>query len=1121
MASVHYQVNGVSAASATLNPSSRVVAKGFSGTLTASLSVKLGSDEVAYNSSSYPKYSYRTYSLSNADELGAPAYVNGQFSFPISNASQGGECVITIWLYRSESSYEVVTATFSVSVNGANGEDGVSALSLKASPQAVSLNATSAAQDFKVYVWFEEGGADGEQAPDYLSPCFRDFSDADGYDYNEGASAYDSNAYIFKEGDIIISGPYVDQSTGKHYYAASVAKGAELDNVPCYIKAWIGGVSRLQAFYVTSVTDGSKGANGNWPSHAFKQVDKAVASLPRPDDTVNYIPKSTNANSANYGWVDAPDNNNDAKRWWMTKATISGDTGKPIEDSDGECWSVPVPVSGEDGAEGPHWDFKYMVAPAGSTPTIPQDLDISEPDDWIDEAPASDIANNNAADVPWYVYSTADNVCAGKCTDEVPSYNSYAECLWMTMAQRDADNNVVGIWQKPIKVSGEDAMDGNDSVSVVANPSTLTINPSDTGIATIGVTCFIGATQISVYESASSVIPYFRIIGTRFSASSGMDFEVSGNTVTCTSDGKTAGTIYIGVRVTRKVNNATTRQVETVNETHTIQIPLHIALQGEQGYRGAQHRHFVWDDCEPGFQFYCGGVDEDGNPEEYYDTVQYAADGKSDTDAARYFLCKVSHQKDATVPPPNSVYSDTNKDGVWNEGVTKQALIASYVILADNADIKLLQGQGVLMMRDGEVTCGMTNGTGDFASFFANPRLAPIRVDSFQYATKATGSPLVNYTWEDAPPSVKNGYDLIWRAIVLMSDGSTTTTSVKVGYSNSSGISRIPTVAITYALVPTGDSVTSEDNDYSWGKNAVAPCDGYSLWARMDCSGTISFLKLGDCVASDNFDNARMVLSHNGRAYWGERYGSRFGIVPQEGLNPPMGYITDSNGEIVVQMDGSYIYSINDIFGTGADPTISDMSLTASDMAEEVSQTFSVASPCSAVVTGTATAAATTEPASSDSTTTTTTYTGDGTTLTKTTTTTTQKAKNVITAKAYLDGTLIGAISACSTHDTTTYPVTETSSFTKKMILAAGVHTIKLVRATNSNGNGTASLTGVGISLTFSRNVNRHFANGDILGIDTDNYYIKYIDEDGKLQVKLRSNGGSVIDVIEKLNSIT
>lgn len=191
----------------------------------------------------------------------------------------------------------------------------------------------------------------------------------------------------------------------------------------------------LTATQVPVVKDGADGLTGDWTSYAYQSAESQPDT---PIDSQHTIPS---------GWQDAPTGTG---RWWMTKAVIDGTTQKPKTD-----WSEPAQCTAEDGVAGQYTDFKYQKTAANTTPTTPQAE--RNPSDWSDTPPSL----------------------------------SAGEVLWMTQANIDHENKLIGEWSTPVRISGEKGeqgspgKDGDDGLMVYPAGN---YNPSTSYSATDGTT---------------------------------------------------------------------------------------------------------------------------------------------------------------------------------------------------------------------------------------------------------------------------------------------------------------------------------------------------------------------------------------------------------------------------------------------------------------------------------------------------------------------------------------------------------------------------------------------------------------------------------------------------------
>lgn len=179
---------------------------------------------------------------------------------------------------------------------------------------------------------------------------------------------------------------------------------------------------------------GEDGATGDWTSYVFKQGDTQPAT---PTDKQHTIPT---------GWQDAP---SATGKWWMSKALINGVTQKP------GTWSEPVQCTAEDGKPGQYTDFKYKSHIKGSSPAI-LDRTVRNPDGWSDTPPTLFVGYD----------------------------------LWMIQAEIDHDNNVIGQWSLPVRISGEkgdkgdpgedgqDGQDGQDGANGIDGRDGLMVYPA-------------------------------------------------------------------------------------------------------------------------------------------------------------------------------------------------------------------------------------------------------------------------------------------------------------------------------------------------------------------------------------------------------------------------------------------------------------------------------------------------------------------------------------------------------------------------------------------------------------------------------------------------------------------
>lgn len=156
---------------------------------------------------------------------------------------------------------------------------------------------------------------------------------------------------------------------------------------------------------VAQGADGISGNNGDWVSFVFKHRE----TKPATPTSIAPIPD---------GWSDTP---SATGKWWMSKATINGVTGKAGK------WSEPVQTTAEDGVDGAYTDFKY--AKNTSSTSFPA-ITVSDrnPSGWSDEPPTL----------------------------------ATGEYLWMSQAEINADGTLKTNWSTPVRISGEKGNSGNN-----------------------------------------------------------------------------------------------------------------------------------------------------------------------------------------------------------------------------------------------------------------------------------------------------------------------------------------------------------------------------------------------------------------------------------------------------------------------------------------------------------------------------------------------------------------------------------------------------------------------------------------------------------------------------------
>ena len=197
--------------------------------------------------------------------------------------------------------------------------------------------------------------------------------------------------YIYYTGDEVAY-THNNATCTYHYIHPTPSKG----NLPTNSTYWA---------VVAQGADGNSGNNGDWVSFVFKQSE----TKPTTPTSTATIPD---------GWSDTPSAEG---KWWMSKATINGVTGKAGK------WSEPVQTTAEDGVDGAYTDFKYAKNTSSTTyPAIV--ASDRNPSGWTDEPPTL----------------------------------ATGEYLWMSQAVINADGTLKTKWSTPVRISGEKGNSGNN-----------------------------------------------------------------------------------------------------------------------------------------------------------------------------------------------------------------------------------------------------------------------------------------------------------------------------------------------------------------------------------------------------------------------------------------------------------------------------------------------------------------------------------------------------------------------------------------------------------------------------------------------------------------------------------
>jgi hypothetical protein len=162
--------------------------------------------------------------------------------------------------------------------------------------------------------------------------------------------------------------------------------------------------------------DGESGSVPNWSTYVYKKSN----SRPAKPTFKNPRPGTTGID----GWLDYPTTSDG--QWWQCVGMVDG----PKDEV--QTWSEVIQLNGKNGEalDGKHTEFRFMSMTKGHNPSIA--TTVRNPAGW---------------------------------TTTVPVVNSY-EYLWMSHAEISADDELIGVWDQPVRISGEDGAAGEPGVSL-------------------------------------------------------------------------------------------------------------------------------------------------------------------------------------------------------------------------------------------------------------------------------------------------------------------------------------------------------------------------------------------------------------------------------------------------------------------------------------------------------------------------------------------------------------------------------------------------------------------------------------------------------------------------------
>ena len=166
-------------------------------------------------------------------------------------------------------------------------------------------------------------------------------------------------------------------------------------------------VGTWQGPYLLTGVNGKDGSPVNYKTYVYK-LSETKPNKPVSNDPVN----------PGNSWVDYP---NTAGNWWQCVGSVNGYTDLVIS------WGEVIPLNGRDGTaqDGKFTEFRFAKSSSSSAPAIKASL--RTPSGWTKEFPTI----------------------------------SGAETLWMTKAEINPDDTLLGPWSLPVRISGEKGPQGN------------------------------------------------------------------------------------------------------------------------------------------------------------------------------------------------------------------------------------------------------------------------------------------------------------------------------------------------------------------------------------------------------------------------------------------------------------------------------------------------------------------------------------------------------------------------------------------------------------------------------------------------------------------------------------
>lgn len=162
-----------------------------------------------------------------------------------------------------------------------------------------------------------------------------------------------------------------------------------------------------QGPYLMTGVNGKDGIPVNYKTYVYK-LSETKPNKPVSNDPVN----------PGNSWIDYP---NTAGNWWQCIGSVNGYTDLVIS------WGEVIPLNGRDGTaqDGKFTEFRFAKSSNATAPAI--NVSLRTPAGWTKDFPAI----------------------------------SGAETLWMTKAEINPDDTLLGTWSQPVRISGEKGPQGN------------------------------------------------------------------------------------------------------------------------------------------------------------------------------------------------------------------------------------------------------------------------------------------------------------------------------------------------------------------------------------------------------------------------------------------------------------------------------------------------------------------------------------------------------------------------------------------------------------------------------------------------------------------------------------